>query len=68
MFYGLFQDTSSGGLDALLVCIMFVLGYEFRRLVSLVICYLYCFRIRTLEVCKPCLLFDCLWVRYRLMP
>jgi len=46
----------------------FVLGYEFRRLVSLVICYLNCFRIRTLKVCKPCLLFDCLSVRYCLMP
>jgi len=45
-----------------------VLGYEFRRLVSLVFCYLNCFRIRIPEVHKPCLLFDCLWVRYHLMP
>jgi len=45
LFYVLFQDMSSGDLYALLVGVMFVLGYEFRRLVSLGICYLYCFRI-----------------------
>ena len=39
-----------------LFVVCFVSGYEFRGLVSLVICYLYCFRIRTLEVHKPGLL------------
>jgi len=55
---------SSGATWALLFVLCIGLGYEFRRLVSLVICYLYCFRIRTPEVRKPCLLFDCLRVRY----
>ena len=34
-----------------------VLGYELRRLVSLVICFMYCFRIRAQETRKPCYLF-----------
>jgi len=50
---------------AFVLCI--VLGYGFRRLVSLVNCYLYYFRIQTPEVCKLCLLFDCLWFRYHLI-
>ena len=37
-----------------LFALCLVLGYETSRLVSLVIGYLYCFRIRTPEVRKPC--------------
>jgi len=68
LFYVLFQDTSAGDLYVLSVVFCFVLGYELRRLVSLFISYLYCFRIQTVEVRKPCLFVGCVWVRYRLMP
>jgi len=62
----LFQETSSGDLYALLVYLF--QDMSSGDLYALLVCFMFCFRIRAQETRTPCLLLDCLWVRYRLMP